>query len=170
MQLVLLRHAPAETRDPARWPDDARRPLTPSGRRSAADVARGLKEQGVAPALVMSSPAVRCRDTARIVARVLKVAEPPELWPELSFEASASRFLVRLGERPGSGPWLVVGHEPSLGRLASTLVFGEPLASIRLRRCGAASIETPRKPTAGSGQLGWVLTRRQLVRLGHADA
>jgi phosphohistidine phosphatase len=169
VQLVLLRHAPAETRDPARWPDDTLRPLTPSGRRVAAEVGLGLRAQGVAPAQILTSPAKRCRDTARLVGRALGVSQPAEPWPELAFEAGAARFLGRLAERPGSGPWLIVGHEPSLGRLASTLVFGEPLSSIRLRRCGAAAIEGPRKPLAGSGQLEWVLTRRQLVQLARAS-
>ena len=169
MQLVLLRHAPAETRDPSRWPDDSQRPLTGNGRRVAREVARGLKAVPVRAARLRTSPAVRCEDTAKITARAFNHSASVDVWPELAFGATPEQLLARLqrSTRANGSFEVLVGHEPALGRLASLLLFGEPVPSIRHKRGGAALIETPRKPAAGSGKLEWVLTRRQLAKLGN---
>lgn len=169
MQLLLLRHAPAEDRDPQRWPDDSKRPLTGNGRRVARTVSKGLKALPIRTTRVRTSPAARCADTAKIAARTFAKTGTVEVWPELSFTATPEALLARLqkaAKRP-NGTEVLVGHEPALGRLASLLLFGEPVPSIRLKRGGAALIETPRTPTAGSGKLEWVLTRRQLAQIGN---
>lgn len=168
MELILVRHAPAESRDPQRWPDDGRRPLTREGEEVAAAVGRGLRALGVRPARALTSPAVRCRDTARFALEALSPDLTAEPWEELTFSVGPDRLLARLAEEPASdaGPHLLFGHEPSLGRFASLLVFGESVATVRLKRGGAAAIETPRRPRPGSGRLQWLVTRRQLVALG----
>ena len=168
MELVLVRHALAESRDPSRWPDDSKRPLTRDGREIAERVGRGLKSLNVRPARIATSPALRCVDTAKVVSHELDADLDPEPWEELSFSASPEQVVRRLADEPSSdaGPHVLVGHEPSLGRLASLLVFGEAVSTIRLKRGGAAAIETPRRPRAGSGRLQWVVTRRQLIALG----
>ena len=47
MQIYLLRHAIAETRDPERYPVDADRPLTREGRSRMARAARGMRSLGL---------------------------------------------------------------------------------------------------------------------------
>ena len=169
LNLVVLRHAPAQERDPARWPDDAQRPLTGAGRRDARRVAAGMRSLEVTPSRIATSPAARCLATARITAEVLADgARPPrvEPWPELAFSASAAGVLERLRrERVTTGTVVLVGHEPMLGRLVGLLVFGEDVPAVRLRRAGACLVELPRAPVAGSGRLDWLLTRGQLARL-----
>ncbi|HEY7678606.1 MAG TPA: hypothetical protein VIG69_16145 [Candidatus Methylomirabilis sp.] len=44
MDLYLVRHAFAGKRDPARWPDDTQRPITPEGARRFRQAARGSGE------------------------------------------------------------------------------------------------------------------------------
>ncbi len=169
IHLVLLRHAPAAVRDPARWPDDAVRPLTKAGRLDARRVADGLRGMGFRPALVATSPAARCAATAEIAAGRLSDGAPPEVerWPELAVAGTAQGVVDRLSrERLRGRPVLLVGHEPLLGRLAGLLVFGEDVPALRLRRAGACSLEMPRAPVAGSARLDWLLTRAQLARLG----
>jgi len=91
-----------------------------------------------------------------------------EPWEELTYSVGPDRLMERIAREPATpaGPHILFGHEPSLGRFASLLVFGEAVATVRLKRGGAAAIETPRRPRAGSGRLQWVVTRRQLVALG----
>src|SRR5690242_8739580 len=67
MFLYIVRHAWAEDRDAARYPDDDLRPLTSDGAKRFAKVAKRLVDVGFRPTLVATSPLVRCRQTADII-------------------------------------------------------------------------------------------------------
>jgi phosphohistidine phosphatase len=171
MQIVLFRHGPAEDRDPRRWPDDARRPLTRPGREVTQAACDGLRSIDVVPTRILSSPALRALDTAKIAAKQLARSAPlrVEPWPELSFDGDPSAALRRLGSDVApTATVLAAGHEPGLGQLLGLLVYGEALGGLRLRRAGAALVEVPRRLGPGAGRLEWVLTRRQLVALATA--
>src|SRR5262245_29314051 len=66
-QLLLIRHGVAEERGPA-WPDDAKRPLTEEGIERLQKSARGLERLDVWIDIILTSPLVRARQTADIVA------------------------------------------------------------------------------------------------------
>jgi phosphohistidine phosphatase len=70
MKLLIIRHAVAEERDA--WANtgksDDERPLTTEGRGKMARNARGLREGVPSVDLVATSPLVRARQTAEIVA------------------------------------------------------------------------------------------------------
>ena len=83
MELLILRHAIAFPRDPKRWPDDSERPLTMEGVKRARRAAAGLKRIAKRPALVLTSPLVRARDTAAIFAQTAH-------WPEATECAALS--------------------------------------------------------------------------------
>ncbi|MCI4340494.1 MAG: histidine phosphatase family protein [Thermoplasmata archaeon] len=171
MELILLRHGPAEVRDPARWPDDARRPLTAAGKSSVRAVAKGLADAGVKRPSIRTSPATRCADTARLVGEVVGATGAIERWEELAFGTAPEGVLRRLTqEGPRTGTVVLVGHEPGLGQLAGLLLFGEPMAPIRLKRGGATKIDVPRRVGPSAGRMAWALTRGQLVALGRASA
>ena len=59
MDLILWRHAEAEDGSP-----DAKRKLTPRGRKQAKQVARWLKQRLPADARILVSPAIRAMQTA----------------------------------------------------------------------------------------------------------
>ena len=68
MFLYIARHAWAgESGDP-RWPDDSQRPLTPEGMERYDEVVQALVERGFAPKQIVTSPYVRCRQTADMIA------------------------------------------------------------------------------------------------------
>ncbi|MGL4172933.1 MAG: NUDIX hydrolase [Actinomycetota bacterium] len=69
--LVLIRHARAVPRKRWRGPDDADRPLNDAGRRQAALLVPLLQAFG--PNRVLSSGAVRCIDTVRPFARIVRL-------------------------------------------------------------------------------------------------
>jgi phosphohistidine phosphatase len=73
MELLILRHAIAFPRDSKRWPDDAKRALTMEGAKRARRAAAGLKRMAKRPTLVLTSPLVRARDTAAILAECVAV-------------------------------------------------------------------------------------------------
>ncbi len=165
--MVLVRHGPAAPRDPQRWPDDELRPLTREGRSLARAAARGLQRAGVQRPWIASSPLARARATAEIVAGVLDADGSIETWPELRPEGTGAAVLRRLASRRArEGPRLLVGHEPNLGLLAGLLLSGEEVRPFRLAKSGAARLSLPRRIAPAAASLDWLLTRKQLVRLG----
>src|SRR5438552_8421202 len=66
-ELYLIRHGMAEERGDS-WPDDAKRPLTEEGMARLRKSARGLERIGVTLDVILTSPLVRTRQTADIVA------------------------------------------------------------------------------------------------------
>src|SRR3954454_25418306 len=66
-EIYFIRHGLAEDRGEA-WPDDAKRPLTDEGMSRMRKAVRGLSRMGVSIDVVLTSPLVRTRQTAEIVA------------------------------------------------------------------------------------------------------
>lgn len=117
MDLILWRHADAQDGAP-----DLERALTAKGRKQAEWVAAWLNERMPKGARVLVSPAVRTRQTADALER------PYEVVPDLAPGADATHLLAAAGWPDGEGTVLVVGHQPSVGEVASMLLFGETLA------------------------------------------
>lgn len=114
--LVLLRHAKSA------WPDgvaDLERPLADRGRRDAPVAGRWLREH-VRVDLVVCSPAVRTRQTWRLVAEELD-ATPEFLVDERVYDASVADLVAVVRELPASAATvLVIGHNPGLSELGGT--------------------------------------------------
>lgn len=162
MRIILFRHGPAASRDTERWPDDALRPLTGQGAKRTAQAARGLAriERGIG--LVATSPFVRADETARILAGAcgLEGAETTDaLVPGRSFRQA----LEWLDSHRDAGDIVLVGHEPDLGKLAGTLVFGAP-AWLPLKKAGACAIEIDGDLQPGTGRLVWFMQPKMLRR------
>ncbi len=114
MDLLLWRHAEAADGSP-----DVTRELTPKGRRDAREMARWLVDRGPPDLAVFASPAVRAQQTAAALgcsARVL---------PALAPGTNVARLLDTLPWPQDGGAWLLVGHQPMLGRLAALLLCGQ---------------------------------------------
>jgi len=114
MDIILWRHA--EAADGA--PEDER-PLTPRGRKQAKAVARWLKQRLPAEARILASPAVRAVQTAEALGL------PFEQLARLGTAASAAGLLGAAGWPHAGGAVVVVGHQPTLGRVAALLLTGE---------------------------------------------
>jgi phosphohistidine phosphatase len=155
MRIVLFRHGPAETRDPARWLDDSERPLSERGAELTRRAARGVARIEPGIQRVVSSPAIRALDTARCLARELELRGEPELLPALAPEGAWKRVFDWLKAQPGDVTLALVGHQPGLDLLAGGLLrmSGEALM---LKKAGACSI-TCEVPEPGRGQLRWWL-------------
>src|SRR2546425_8445970 len=76
MRIYLLRHAIAEPRDPSHYPADSDRPLTREGTRKMEVAARGLRAADARFDVVLTSPLVRARQTARMVVPALRPRPP----------------------------------------------------------------------------------------------
>lgn len=161
MILYILRHAWAEEFG-GRWTDDFQRPLTPDGRERFAEVAKALAERGFAPQRVATSPLVRCRQTADLVAKHVsgrpKVVERNELAPGCDLEGIL--HWTRM-EAAGLEELAWVGHAPDVGRMASVLI-GDGNGSLRFAKGAVAAIRFPGMPAVREGELCWLVTAKIL--------
>lgn len=167
MRLLIVRHAKAEERElhAATGAPDTERPLTEAGRKSARRIGRALKELLPRIDVLASSPLVRARDTAGLIAREyrkLPIAELPALAPG----HPAKAVLAWLKEQPQDATVGVVGHEPDLGRLASWLLAGGERPFVAFKKGGACLLDFSERPSPGTGVLVWLLAPAHLRRLG----
>ncbi len=165
VRVVVVRHGPAEPRDPARWPNDDRRPLTVKGRTQTRRAARGLARVAEPVDRLVTSAADRAAKTAEIVAKQLASAPTVETWPELAPGNLPEPIFARLrrSARPGQEV-VLVGHEPTLAEFVGMALVGDGISVVHLTRGGAACIEFPGRVRPGAGRLVWLLTRKQLAR------
>ena len=119
MDLILWRHAEAEEGGP-QLPDVKRR-LTSRGDKQAHDVAKWLRAHLPRKARILVSPATRTQQTAHALAL------PFEVEPKIAVGADAADLVAAADWTEHSGAVLLVGHQPTLGRLASLLLAGTEL-------------------------------------------
>ena len=162
--LLLFRHAKAD-KDPSHATDHER-PLTGKGRDAAALMGRYLSSLGQVPDLVVSSSAVRARDTAQRAAKAGEWKCPIIL--EDALYATSPRevlsFIKDLEDEARSV--MLVGHEPTwselAGRLIGSAALGFPTAA--LARIDL-DIDAWRRADFGHGTLVWLVTPRSIEPL-----
>jgi phosphohistidine phosphatase len=150
-ELCLLRHAHAG--DSTTWEQaDELRPLTEKGRRQSERVGHLLAAAGFAPDVLLTSPLVRARETAEIVADIIgaRVREEPRLGEPLDL-ATLDAILHDAGNPRRV---LIVGHDPDFSELVSELAGGSP---IFMRKGTLARIDVERPLAPGSGDLRWLV-------------
>ena len=114
--LILWRHAEAVDSEP-----DFDRELTRRGRRQAAKAARWLAKRLPSDARILVSPAARAQKTA------LALTDDFETDGRLAVGADAPTVLASIGYPPLARVSVVVGHQPTLGLVASYLLLGAPV-------------------------------------------
>jgi phosphohistidine phosphatase len=158
-ELYLIRHGLAEERGEA-WPDDTKRPLTEDGITRMRKAARGLARLGVTIDVVLTSPLVRARQTAEIVAGGLNprpsLVQAESLAPEGGFAA----IVADLAKHERKTRIALVGHEPGIGELAARLIGSRH--AIEFKKGAVCRIDVEALPPSGPGDLRWLLTPRIL--------
>lgn len=159
--LLLWRHAKSSWADPSST--DRARPLTSRGRRAARAIVQHLiGEPRRVPTLILCSPARRTLETLAPLLPSLS-ADVLVRIEESLYLADASSLLARLREVPGEQPSvLLIGHNPGLQELASTLA--------RPRRNEASRQLREKLPTGTLVELeivgaSWRQLRRRSARL-----
>lgn len=161
MLLLLVRHADAGERDPAQWPDDTLRPLTEKGRKVHAKVARALREAGVVPEIVLTSPWLRAAQTAEIIVQGLGLA-PAVPCPALAADPDLAALDAAVGPRKGKAVAALVGHSPWIEELAALLLAGSANGvAVDFPKSGVLCVETDRVEARG-GALRFFLRPKML--------
>ena len=164
MDVYLVRHAIAETRDSTQWPDDAERPLTPEGEARFRKAARGLRRVAPQVDIVLASPYVRAWQTAEIL-------ECEAGWPapERAHELEATQApadAVELLRRHASNSVALIGHEPNLSGLASLLLAGDEHAvAIEVKKGAVVRLTLNPEVRPASALLRWSATPKVLRAL-----
>jgi phosphohistidine phosphatase len=114
MDLILWRHAEAEPGEP-----DLDRRLTAKGVKQAARVAAWLERHLPDSCRILVSPARRAQQTAQALGRKFKTVQG------LAPGAGAASVLTAANWPDSRESVLIVGHQPTLGEVASLLLAGE---------------------------------------------
>lgn len=164
MQLYLVRHGIAENVSASG--SDADRTLTDEGRDKMARAVRGLVEIGVTLDRIVTSPLLRAKETAEILAEGLGGVEI-DVASELAAGASPQKVLAVAAHTEADGLALV-GHQPDLGRVASVLLSGSPsTCPLPFRKGAVACFEGEIVPGGGHRMdLEWFVTPKQLRAIG----
>ncbi len=114
MDLILWRHADAEDGVP-----DIGRKLTAKGEKQAQQMAQWLKARLPAKFRLIASPAKRAQQTAQALSKTFETDK------SISPGADAISVLVAAGWPGAKGAVVIVGHQPTLARVAAFLLAGE---------------------------------------------
>lgn len=170
MDLLLIRHAKAGERDPATWPDDDLRPLARDGVTEMRAVLKSMKKLGVSFDFLVSSPLIRARQTADLVAEGFAWKEPPQESDALRSGCTVQQVIGLLEKFPRDATVALVGHEPDFSRIAAQLIGKSGDAAIDLKKGGTIGISFAGQPARGGGRLEFVLKPGQLRKLGRGGA
>lgn len=162
MKLFIARHAWAENQDAIRWPGDAARPLTPAGTERWRRLVERLHDGGCQPAAIVTSPLVRCRQTATLWSERLKhtsvfVAEP--LAPGCTTTTLLAALRAFESNLPADQDIACVGHAPDVGLWVADLI-GDRGAAIDMVKGAVAAVEFDERPVIGLGRLRWLATAK----------
>jgi len=158
-RLFVVRHAVAEDAGPGLTDHDRR--LTPKGRKRFARMVQRLAERGLELDLIATSPLVRCRETAEILAEELAGRPRVEVVDALA-PGSDWQALVEwtVGQDAKSVAW--VGHAPCVGWLVAVSI-GDGSAAVRMSKGAIAAIRLDDGPSQ-PGELDWLVTPDLLGR------
>jgi phosphohistidine phosphatase len=166
VKILIVRHGPAGDRE--EWEqtgkDDSLRPLTSKGKKEVRKAAAGLVRLVPALDFIATSPWVRAAQTAQIVNQEYGV--DVEEVEQLTSDHRPEDLGPWLAEQRGREAVALVGHEPHLGLLTGYLLTGKSTSFVDLKKGGACLVEMDDPSRPGSGCLEWLLSDRELRRLG----
>ena len=161
-QLFIIRHAVAEERGDA-WPDDAKRPISEDGASRMRKAARGLDRLGVTLDVIVTSPLVRAKQTAEIVAAALNPRPPIVSIESLTPDGTFQDIIADLEKQAKRSRIAIVGHEPGIGEFAARLAGSRH--PFELKKGAVCRVDIETLPPAGSGALRWFATPKMLRAL-----
>ena len=164
MNLYVLRHGIAVEPGTPGYANDADRPLTPEGERKLRQIARAIEALELSFDLILSSPFLRARQTAEIVAEILEARKKLELSDSLTPGGSMKKLVELLNRlQPSPESVLLVGHEPHLSGLISLLVSGRETFAVVMKKGGLCKLSAESLKPCRCAVLEWLLTPKQMA-------
>jgi phosphohistidine phosphatase len=158
-KLYFLRHGQSENREG--WHgDDAKRPLTPDGKKRVQQEAVGIRALGLSLDLIISSPLVRAVQTAEIVAKAqggsVRLIRDERVSPGFG----PTQLATILEEHGRVGAVMLVGHEPDFSETIAHLTGGGRVAMKK----GALAYVQLDAAASLQGTLVWLIPAKALER------
>lgn len=161
-ELYLVRHAIAAERGDE-WPDDTKRPLTERGISRFKEVVRGLRTLDVGIDEIFTSPLVRTKQTADLLAAGVDGKPPVKLLEALAPGHEPEQVLHALARVARRRRIALVGHEPDLGELAAALIGAQ--RPLTFRKGGVCRIDVQSLSRERAGALQWFVPPKLLRAL-----
>ena len=165
MKIYLIRHSNAVDPGTAEYDDDSQRPLTEKGRNKMQKIASALKGLDLKPDLIVSSPYVRARQTAEILAKGLKYKKGLIFSDTIVPMGKADGIIGEINEKYHVDELVLVGHEPCFSMFIGTLTAGNPDLTINLKNGGVCCLSTDDLRTDRRAVMEWLLSPKILTEL-----
>lgn len=166
--ILLLRHAKSSWNDPLL--DDYDRPLADRGLKAAPRVGKYLRKIGAKPDHIVSSPAKRARETVELVVDAMKLDQEMINWNEDLYFEGTDNYLEAIQQTPTKAERvLIVGHNPLLEYVATSLSGGNHSTSFRIPTAGLVCLESYAASwdniNPGTCQVKWMMIPKVLKNI-----
>jgi phosphohistidine phosphatase len=157
MRLYLVRHGKAEETASS----DHERRLTPEGMARMQRAARAIVSLGLRPQYIYSSPRVRARQTAEIIANALNLNV--ELREEVNYGFNIEALGMLTVGLQYDAEAMFVGHNPSMSQVIHDLTG----ANVEMKTGSLARVDIAFPAQVLQGSLVWLIAPRVFDLLGH---
>lgn len=157
MRLYFLRHGIAANTGGT----DFDRPLTDEGISDMKEEARAMKRLDIAPDRIFSSPLVRARQTAEIVAETLGREDRLEMVKALGIPCDRKALVKRLSEEDVNACIMLVGHDPDMSQFPGYFI-GLPSLRIPFKKGSLCRVDISALPPKAHGEIKLFLNPKQL--------
>lgn len=162
LEIYLVRHAIAAERGDD-WPDDTKRPLTERGIDRFKQAVAGLAEIDVRVEEIFTSPLVRAKQTADLLAAGVSGRPSVKVLDALAPGHPPATVLAQLAKAAKRRCIAMVGHEPDLGQLAAHLIGAR--TPLHFKKGGMCRIDLAGLSSKAGGSLVWFVTPKILRKL-----
>ena len=162
MNLYLMRHGIAA--DPDGNTPDSQRPLTEKGRKKLEKIAGNFEKLDLTFDLILTSPYLRARQTADVVAAALDLQ--PWLVKEsqnISPVGDVEKLVDEINALESMNDLLIVGHEPFLSQMIGMLLAGDANLNIEVRKASLCKLSIRELTYRRCAALEWFMTPTQLA-------
>ena len=159
MEIYILRHGIAVERGTPGHKKDGDRPLTEEGEDKMRQIAKAMQTMGLQFDVIFSSPYVRAKRTADIVAEIID--EDVTVTHSLLPDAAPAELIAEINDEKPQRV-LLVGHEPDLSTFISLLISGRSDAEIELKKGALCKLTAETLKAGKCATLNWLLTPKQL--------
>ena len=129
-------------------------------------MARAIAALKITYDAVLTSPYVRAKQTADLVAEELGLARKLHLCEALAPGGNPRVLVEEIRRRSrNQGVVMLVGHEPALSRFASLLISGRPTAGLTFKKAGLCVLDVVDLVAGQCASLEYLFPPRLLTRL-----
>src|SRR5688572_13050207 len=161
-EIYLVRHAIAADRGED-WPDDDKRPLTTRRVARFKESVEGMRKLGVEIDEIFTSPLIRAKQTAELMAAGLPGKPTVRTLDALAPGHTPGSVMAQLARAAKRRRIALVGHEPDLGELAAHLIGAG--RALPFKKGGACRIDVESLTSRRPGALSWFVQPKLLRSL-----